>query len=74
MWHVIIYFFNMIIIIIITYIKNVQYLTYTDIGKRMIDNIAICKQHLFFGWSRDLTLLLCSHMSTHEYVRKCVQV
>ena len=58
--------FNMIMIIIIVYIQNVQYLTYTDIYKRMIDNIAITNaMHVLSGHMNKLDWYVhtCQHMN-----------
>ena len=45
--------FSIVMIIIIVYIQNVQYLTYTVICKRMIDNIVNSK----------ITFVLGGHMT-----------
>ena len=41
--------FSIVMIIIIVYIQNVQYLTYTVICKRMIDNIVKSKITFILG-------------------------
>ena len=41
--------FSRVMIIIVVYIQNVQYFTYTDICKRMIDNIVNSKTMSVLG-------------------------
>ena len=57
--------FNMVMIIISVYIQNMQYLTCTDIYKRMISDTAVSKAMFVFG----------GHMTYHDwYIHTCQQM